>query len=65
MKIHHSSVTRMPFDKKVFDGIFCYGLIYLLNNEERKKLIADCFNQLESNGYIFFRLPQQTRQISE
>lgn len=54
MKIHHGSVSEMPFDKKLFDGIFCYGLIYLLNGEERKKLIADCFNQLQPNGFMIF-----------
>lgn len=54
MKIHHGSVIDMPFDNKLFDGIFCYGLIYLLNKEERKKLIADCFNQLESKGFMIF-----------
>lgn len=54
MKIHHGSVTDMPFDNQLFDGIFCYGLIYLLDIEERKKLIADCFAQLGSNGYMIF-----------
>ncbi|GAB5418965.1 MAG: class I SAM-dependent methyltransferase [Crocinitomicaceae bacterium] len=52
--IHHGSVTEMPFDDKLYDGIFCYGLIYLLDNDERKKLIQDCFNQLAESGYMFF-----------
>jgi hypothetical protein len=52
--IHHGSVTEMPFDNKLYDGIFCYGLIYLLDKEERKKLIEDCFNQLSENGFMFF-----------
>ncbi|MCK0162097.1 class I SAM-dependent methyltransferase [Allomuricauda sp. F6463D] len=52
--IHHGSVTEMPFDNKLFDGIFCYGLIYLLDQEERKKLIQDCFNQLSENGHMVF-----------
>lgn len=54
LKIYHGSVTEMPFDKQLFDGIFCYGLIYLLNREERKKVIADCFNQLAESGYMVF-----------
>ncbi len=44
----------MPFDEKLYDGIFCYGLIYLLDKEERAKLIQDCFNQLTEDGYMFF-----------
>jgi SAM-dependent methyltransferase len=54
LKIHHGSVTDMPFDDNLFEGIFCYGLIYLLDGEERKKLIRDCFNQLTSNGVMVF-----------
>jgi cyclopropane fatty-acyl-phospholipid synthase-like methyltransferase len=44
----------MPFDNKLYDGIFCYGLIYLLDKQERKKLIKDCFNQLTENGFMIF-----------
>lgn len=52
--IYHGSVTGMPFDNKQYDGIFCYALIHLLNSRERKKLIADCYNQLKPNGYMIF-----------
>jgi len=52
--IYHGSVTEMPFDNNLYDGIFCYGLIYLLDKSERKKLIQDCFNQLSENGYMIF-----------
>lgn len=54
MKIYHGSVTEMPFDNHLYDGVFCYGLIYLLNSEERKKLIIDCYSQLQPNGYMVF-----------
>lgn len=53
-KIYQGSVTDMPFDNKLYDGIFCYALIHLLNGHERKKFIADCFNQLKLNGYMVF-----------
>lgn len=54
VKIYEGSVTEMPFDNNVYDGIFCYGLIYLLDKGERKKLIQDCFNQLAENGFMIF-----------
>lgn len=54
MTIYHGSVTDMPFDKLRYDGIFCYALIHLLDSSERKKLIADCYNQLADNGYMVF-----------
>lgn len=54
LNIFHGSVTDMPFDKKLYDGIFCYALIHLLNNRERDKFIKDCYNQLKPNGYMIF-----------
>ena len=53
-KIYHGSVTDMPFDKKKYDGIYCYALLHLLNANEREKFIQDCFNQLKPNGYMVF-----------
>lgn len=54
MTIYHGSVTDMPFDDKKYDGIFCYGLIHLLDHPERIKLIQDCYNQLLPGGYMVF-----------
>lgn len=54
LTIYHGSVTEMPFDDQLYDGIFCYGLIYLLDKEERLKLIQNCFNQLSENGLMVF-----------
>lgn len=54
IKVHHGSVGSMPFDQELYDGIFCYALIHLLNANERIKLIEDCYNQLKPNGYMVF-----------
>lgn len=54
LTIFHGSVTEMPFDNKMYDGIFCYGLIYLLDQEERKKLIQECYKQLKNGGFMVF-----------
>lgn len=54
IKVYHGSVSLMPFDKELYDGILCYSLIHLLNENERLKLIDDCYNQLKPNGYMVF-----------
>ena len=54
MLIHHGSVTDMPFDTQMYEGVFCYALIHLLDAEERRKLIRDCYHQLTGNGYMVF-----------
>lgn len=52
--IFQGSVTDMPFDAAVYDGIFCYGLIHLFDRQERAKLIQDCYRQLADGGYMLF-----------
>ena len=54
IKVYHGSVSSMPFDQELYDGIFCYALIHLLSAKERIKLINDCYNQLRPNGYMVF-----------
>lgn len=54
LKIYQGSVADMPFDQDSYDGIFCYALIHLLGEAERRKLIRDCFKQLNLNGYMVF-----------
>jgi SAM-dependent methyltransferase len=54
--IVHGSVTDMPFDQRQYGGIFCYGLIYLLDARGRDKLIRDCYQQLEPGGHMIFTL---------
>jgi SAM-dependent methyltransferase len=52
--IHHGSVSDMPFDRFQYDGVFCYGLIYLLDADGRAKLIRDCYQQLTLGGHMIF-----------
>lgn len=52
--INHGSVTDMPFDNIVYDGIFSYALIHLLARSARGKFIQDCYNQLSDDGYMVF-----------
>jgi SAM-dependent methyltransferase len=52
--IHHGSVTDMPFDKRIFDGIYCYALIHLLNKKAREVFLQSCFKQLKTGGFMVF-----------
>lgn len=52
--IHHGSVTDMPFDERLYDGIFSFALLHLLDAPARQKLIADCDRQLAPGGHMVF-----------
>jgi len=53
-RIHHGSVVDMPFDEEVYDGIFCYALLHLLNRKDRRKFLSDCYNQVREDGLMIF-----------
>ena len=52
--IYHGSVAEMPFDDSVYDGIYCYALIHLLNQNERRQFLKRCHNQLREGGLMVF-----------
>lgn len=54
--IHEGSVERMPFDDCAYDGVFCFGLAYLLDAAGRAKFFAECFQQLRPTGSMIFTL---------
>ncbi|MCU5577946.1 class I SAM-dependent methyltransferase [Bacillus wiedmannii] len=54
VRMYHGSVNEMPFDNKLYDGIFSHALLHLLNEQERENFIKDCYNQLKPGGYLIF-----------
>jgi len=44
----------MPFDDSVYDGIYCYALIHLLNKNERRQFLKNCSDQLRVGGVMVF-----------
>jgi SAM-dependent methyltransferase len=52
--IYHGSVAQMPFDDLGYDGIYCYALIHLLNQKERRRFLKNCYNQLRIGGIMVF-----------
>lgn len=54
IRVYHGSVNSMPFDKEIYDGVFCYALIHLLGATERKRLIENCYRQLKQDGFMIF-----------
>ncbi|PEK23280.1 class I SAM-dependent methyltransferase [Bacillus wiedmannii] len=54
VSMYHGAVNEMPFDNKLYDGIFSHALLHLLNEQERENFIKDCYNQLKPGGYMVF-----------
>lgn len=60
LTISQGSVTEMPFDSRAYQSVFCYGLLYLLTPQQRKKMIQDCYNQLQDGGWMIFSVLSKT-----
>ncbi len=54
--IHHGSVLAMPFDARIYDAVFCHGLLYLLDAPGRTALLSACARQLAPGGVMVFTL---------
>ena len=53
-RIYHGPVKRMPYGKLLYDGIFCYALLHLLNQNDRRQFLKKCFDQLQPGGMMVF-----------
>ena len=53
-RMHQGSVLKMPFDKEMYDGIFCFALLHLFNQTDRRKILQKCFDQLQAGGLMVF-----------
>lgn len=61
--IHRGSVTDMPFDSKIYDAVFCYALIHLLNSRERVHFLNSCFGQIKINGLMIFIVTSKKTEL--
>ena len=52
--IHHGPVANMPYDRRQYEGVFCHGLIHLLDEGGRAKLIRDAHAALAPGGRMIF-----------
>ena len=63
--IYHGSVNQMPFDDSFYDGIYCYALIHLLNQNERRRFLKNCYNQLRDGGIMVFISVSKSSKLYE
>jgi SAM-dependent methyltransferase len=61
--IHHGSVTDMPFDTRRYDGVFSFGLLYLLDTAARARFLRDCHGQLRRGGAMIFTVVSKRAPI--
>lgn len=53
-KVHEGSVLDMSFVSGTFDAIYCYNLLHLFGENDRKLFIQECIGKLGEPGIAFF-----------
>ena len=48
------SVLDMPFSNDVYDAVYCFNLLHLFSEPDRRRFIGKCADQLEACGLAFF-----------
>jgi SAM-dependent methyltransferase len=54
IKYFNGSILDMPFESEKYDSIFCFNVLHLFLNKERKIVIDKFRTQLKENGLGFF-----------
>lgn len=53
----------MPYGKSLYDGIFCYALLHLLNQNDRRQFLKKCFDQLQPGGMMVFIVASKENKL--
>lgn len=48
------SVLDMPYNDDIYDAIYCFNTLHLFLRNNRVLFLKKCYNQLKTNGLIFF-----------
>ena len=52
--VYPGSVLEMPYNSKIYDGIYCFNVLHLFKENDRNDFIQKCYKQLRNNGIVFF-----------
>ncbi|MFX1365949.1 MAG: class I SAM-dependent methyltransferase [Promethearchaeota archaeon] len=61
-KLILGSVMDMPFNNEKYDAIFCFNVLHLLLENQRKIFIEKCYDQLQDNGFAFFSVFSESEE---
>jgi len=51
---HNSSVMDMPPAPGQYDAIYCYNVLHLFREKERKLCLKQCADRVKDNGLLYF-----------
>ena len=53
-RTYNGSVLDMSFDDRQYDAVYCYNVLHLFREKERKQCLQACAYKVKDNGLLFF-----------
>jgi SAM-dependent methyltransferase len=53
-RVFNSSVLDMTDDTEIYDAVYCFNVLHLFREVQRKQFIGQCLGRIKANGLMFF-----------
>ncbi|MFH1639031.1 MAG: class I SAM-dependent methyltransferase [Chloroflexota bacterium] len=53
-RLFQGSVLDMSRESDVYDAVYCFNVLHLFHENERKLFIRECARKLRNHGYLYF-----------
>jgi SAM-dependent methyltransferase len=53
-RVYNASVLDMPFLQDKYDAIYCFNVLHLFRESDRRLFIKQCVDKIKSKGLMFF-----------
>jgi len=53
-RTYNGSALDMSFDDSRYDAVYCYNVMHLFREKERKQCLQACADKVKGNGLLFF-----------
>jgi SAM-dependent methyltransferase len=53
-RLFNDSVLDMSADNTIYDAVYCFNVLHLFREEQRKLMVQQCIQKVKKNGLMFF-----------
>ena len=53
-EVYNATVLDMSFDAAKYDAIYCFNVLHLFRENDRRLFLRECLDRLKEQGLVFF-----------
>jgi len=62
-RVYNASVLDMSFDTDKYDAVYCFNVLHLFPERERRLFIQQCVDKVKTTGLMYFTVFSEKRQL--